>query len=61
MITLYAIKPAFQNLLRPAAHWLYQNGVSANQVVAALVLAAIMSGALWLCGERFYPPNAGAD
>ena len=49
MITLYAIKPAFQNLLRPVAHWLHQCGVSANQVtVAALLLAAVMSGALWL-------------
>jgi CDP-diacylglycerol--glycerol-3-phosphate 3-phosphatidyltransferase len=49
LITLYTLKPAFQNLLRPVAHWLHQNGVSANQVtVAALVLAAVMSSALWL-------------
>lgn len=49
MITLYTLKPTFQNLLRPLAHWLHQCGVSANQVtIAALVLAAIMSMALWL-------------
>lgn len=50
MISLYALKPGFQNLLRPVARWLHGRGVSANQVtVAALVLAVAVAGviALW--------------
>ena len=50
MITLYELKPRFQNLLRPMARGLHGRGVSANQVtVAALALAVVTAGviALW--------------
>jgi len=50
MMTLYAIKPRFQNLLRPVARGLHGRGISANQVtVAALALAVVTAGviALW--------------
>ena len=50
MITLYALKPRFQDLLRPMARRLHGYGVSANQVtVAALALAVAVAGtmALW--------------
>lgn len=50
MMTLYELKPRFQNWLRPVACWLHQRRISANQVtVAALVLAVAVAGviALW--------------
>ena len=50
MMTLYELKPRFQNWLRPVACWLHQRRISANQVtVAALLLAVAAAGviALW--------------
>ena len=50
MTSLYALKPGFQNLLRPVARWLHSRSVSANQVtVATLALAVAVAGviALW--------------
>jgi len=38
-MSLYQLKPAFQSLLRPSVAWLYQIGVTANQVT--LVTCAI--------------------
>lgn len=49
MMTLYALKPRFQNTLRPVARRLHGHGVSANQVtVAALLLAVATAGAMGL-------------
>ncbi|HCK82622.1 MAG TPA: CDP-alcohol phosphatidyltransferase family protein [Candidatus Competibacter sp.] len=49
MITLYAIKPGFQNVLRPLARWLHGRGVTANRVtLAALFLSLAAGGAVWL-------------
>ena len=49
MMTLYALKPRFQNTLRPVARGLHGRGVSANQVtVAALLLAVATAGAMGL-------------
>ena len=49
MMTLYALKPRFQNMLRPVARRLHGRGVSANQVtVAALLLAVATAGAMGL-------------
>jgi len=48
MPTIYQLKPAFQNLLRPLVRSLAAAGVTANQVtVAAFVLSAAAGGALW--------------
>ncbi|MEN8146722.1 MAG: CDP-alcohol phosphatidyltransferase family protein [Campylobacterota bacterium] len=55
MITIYDLKPKFQNLLRPMVDTLAKRGVSANQVTyAAVVLSAfvgaaimVTDGALW--------------
>jgi phosphatidylglycerophosphate synthase len=45
--TLYALKPAFQALLRPLAGRLVRAGVTANAVtVAAIVLSLVMGGAM---------------
>lgn len=49
MITLYAIKPGFQNVLRPLARWLHGRGVTANRVtLAALLISLAAGGAVWL-------------
>ena len=49
MMTLYELKPRFQNWLRPLARGLHGRGVSANQVtVAALLLAVAVAGAMAL-------------
>ena len=53
-MTLYDLKPRFQNLLRPIATWLARIGVTANQVtLAAGILSVVVGGLLCL-------PNRGA-
>lgn len=44
MPTLYAIKPAFQSLLRPLTDWLASRGVTANQVTVAAAILSIAAG-----------------
>ena len=47
MASIYDIKPAFQNLLRPLCQTLAKQGITANQVtIAALLLSLIAGGAL---------------
>lgn len=46
MASIYDIKPAFQNLLRPLTRSLASAGVTANQVTIA---AALLSGAVGAC------------
>lgn len=46
MLTLYDLKPRFQNLLRPVARRLAQSGVTANQVTLAAVALSVATGAL---------------
>ena len=51
MASIYDIKPAFQNLLRPVTRALFAAGVTANQVtVAAALLSAAVGACIW-----FYP------
>ena len=51
MTSIYDIKPAFQNLLRPVTRALFAAGVTANQVtVAAALLSAAVGTCIW-----FYP------
>lgn len=48
-MSIYDIKPAFQNLLRPITNNLAKNGVSANAVtIFALILSAIQGGLMWI-------------
>jgi CDP-diacylglycerol--glycerol-3-phosphate 3-phosphatidyltransferase len=45
-MTIYDLKPAFQNLLRPVCRWLARVGATANQVtVAALIISLIIGAA----------------
>jgi CDP-diacylglycerol--glycerol-3-phosphate 3-phosphatidyltransferase len=46
-VTIYDLKPTFQNLLRPVCNSLARAGVTANQVtIAAVVLSFIVGGML---------------
>jgi CDP-diacylglycerol--glycerol-3-phosphate 3-phosphatidyltransferase len=54
-MTLYDIKPDFQNLLRPACNALAKAGVTANQVTLAAMLLSLTTGTalVLLHGERW--------
>jgi CDP-diacylglycerol--glycerol-3-phosphate 3-phosphatidyltransferase len=55
-LTLYALKPAFQQLLRPSAAWLARVGVSANAVtLGALLLSCAQGLALLLWPNAALP------
>lgn len=52
MISMYKIKPKFQQLLRPLLDWLYKRGVTANQLtVAAIVLSLGIGVSLWFADD----------
>ena len=42
--TIYQLKPAFQNLLRPATKALWRAGITANQVTIAAALLSVGAG-----------------
>ena len=46
MPSIYQLKPAFQNLLRPICRWLAGQGVTANQVTLAALVLSIATGIL---------------
>lgn len=49
MISVYALKPRFQSLLRPLVDRLARAGITANAVtVAAMALSVAYGGALWV-------------
>src|SRR4051794_28568600 len=43
-MTLYALKPRFQALLRPAAALLYRSGITANQVTVGTCIVSVALG-----------------
>ncbi|MGI9262189.1 MAG: CDP-alcohol phosphatidyltransferase family protein [Woeseiaceae bacterium] len=45
MATIYDLKPAFQNLLRPACRFCARNGITANAVTLAGVALSVAGGA----------------
>ncbi|SFK36171.1 CDP-diacylglycerol--glycerol-3-phosphate 3-phosphatidyltransferase [Desulfomicrobium apsheronum] len=55
VMTVYALKSKFQNMLRPACRFLADNGVTANQVtVSATILSAAAGSLVWLsAGARW--------
>ena len=56
MASIYDIKPAFQNLLRPLVSMLARLGVTANQVtIGALLLSLAEGGAIFLWPESRWP------
>ena len=46
MLTVYRLKPAFQNVLRPGAIWLARHGVTANLVTIAAFAICLAFGAI---------------
>ena len=46
-MTIYDLKPAFQNLLRPLCRVLARDGVTANQITVAALLGSIIVGFLF--------------
>lgn len=53
MISLYELKPKFQNFLRPVVRKLAMSGVTANQVtVAAMVLSLITGGLIYFFSQQ---------
>ena len=56
MASIYDLKPAFQNLLRPICRGLVRVGLTANQVtVAAMLLSFVAGGCLALWPDRRWP------
>lgn len=54
-MTFYALKPRFQNLLRPFVAALHGIGVTANRVTVAAALGSILVGSVtgWLADQRW--------
>jgi CDP-diacylglycerol---glycerol-3-phosphate 3-phosphatidyltransferase len=50
MPSIYAIKPAFQNLLRPVTKKLASLGVTANQVTLAALVLSLITGVILIFG-----------
>src|SRR5579862_3495966 len=46
MISIYQIKPAFQNLLRPLSDYFWRKGITPNQITIAAILLSFLSGIL---------------
>ena len=55
-MTIYDLKPAFQDLLRPVCAALANAGVTANQVTVAALVLSLLVGGLFAC----YPSSAWA-
>lgn len=60
MVSIYAIKPAFQNLLRPIVKMLARIGVTANQVTVAAMLLSIATG-IWILDDHHPLPFLSAE
>ncbi|MFC2506701.1 MAG: CDP-alcohol phosphatidyltransferase family protein, partial [Kingella sp. (in: b-proteobacteria)] len=45
-MSIYALKPKFQNLLRPMVKQLYQKSITANQVTVFACIISILIGLL---------------
>ena len=49
MPSIYQLKPAFQNLLRPFVQLLYKSGITANQVTLLAMLISTCLGYFLYC------------
>lgn len=49
MLSIYQLKPRFQNLLRPLVQRLYDNGTTANQVTVLAAVVSVLIGVLIAC------------
>jgi CDP-diacylglycerol--glycerol-3-phosphate 3-phosphatidyltransferase len=44
MPSIYQLKPAFQNALRPTVRWLFDKGVTANQITLLAAVVSVLVG-----------------
>src|SRR5499427_1047951 len=51
-MTLYALKPRFQDLLRPLVAWLAAIGVTANQVTMAAAIGSVVIAGIVIWGAE---------
>ncbi|HWB27403.1 MAG TPA: CDP-alcohol phosphatidyltransferase family protein [Chitinophagaceae bacterium] len=52
MISVYTIKPKFQQLLKPLLTGLHKQGVTANQItVSSIILSAVIGAGFWFAGN----------
>lgn len=56
MPSIYQLKPAFQNLLRPWVKWLYLNKITANQVTLLAMIISIVLAAFLYCVHIYHLP-----
>ena len=49
MLSIYQLKPRFQNLLRPLVQRLYDNGTTANQITVLAGLVSVLVGVVIAC------------
>lgn len=54
MVSIYQLKPRFQNLLRPLVQRLFDNGTTANQITVLACVISVVVGAL-VAGLAHYP------
>lgn len=55
MPSIYQLKPAFQNLLRPFVQLLYKSGITANQVTLLAMLISTCLGYFLYCYYLTHP------
>ena len=49
MPSIYQLKPAFQNLLRPLVRRLFANGTTANQITVLAGVGSLLVGLVIAC------------
>lgn len=55
MISVYKIKPKFQQLLKPVLEWLHKFGVTANQITISSILLSLLIGvSFWYAESNRY-------
>ncbi|NIE95313.1 CDP-alcohol phosphatidyltransferase family protein [Acinetobacter sp. C26M] len=56
MPSIYQLKPAFQNLLRPFVQWLYSKKITANQVTLLAMLISVVLAVALYCLHLYQQP-----
>ena len=55
MLTIYDLKPKFQQLLRPITTWFANEGITANQVTYSAMLLSLVTGIIiYICDASMW-------
>jgi len=55
MLTIYDLKPKFQQLLRPITTWLANEGITANQITYTAMLLSLITGIIiYVCNANMW-------